>query len=165
MDQARSATELTARGVRRRWTHRLMVITVAVGCASCVPVDGEAPVADAEPVLRLVEAYDRAISRKDGEWISSLLAENYVYFQSTGGMRDRSSVLGMVTSPDYRVESRSREDITVRITGCTAVVESRWRGTGTFKGERFVDDQRCGLVFVTLHGAWRLVAEHCTQIR
>lgn len=53
----------------------------------------------------------------------------------------------------------------MRVTGATAVVSSRWQGDGAYSGGEFHDDQRCSLVLVKGGGAWRLVAEHCTQIR
>jgi hypothetical protein len=37
-------------------------------------------------------------------------------------------------------------EIVITVSGPVAVVSSRWQGRGTYRGKRFVDDQRCGQV-------------------
>jgi len=39
-----------------------------------------------------------------------------------------------------------RSGLAVTSSGPVAVVSTRWQGHGTYRGERFTDDQRCGLV-------------------
>ncbi|MFL5576332.1 MAG: hypothetical protein ACJ79S_10235 [Gemmatimonadaceae bacterium] len=48
---------------------------------------------------------------------------------------------------------------------CAAVVSSRWQGHVTYPGGRCNDDQRYSLVLVKVAPAWRVLAEHCTQIQ
>jgi len=48
-----------------------------------------------------------------------------------------------------------------------AVVSSRWVGQGTYRGEAFNDDQRCGQTWPltgTLGRKWQLLSEHCVRI-
>jgi hypothetical protein len=52
----------------------------------------------------------------------------------------------------------------VRITGPVAVVSSRWRGQGSFRGAKFSDDQRCGQVWLRGDPAWQVLSEHCVDI-
>jgi hypothetical protein len=52
----------------------------------------------------------------------------------------------------------------VTLSGPVAVVSNRWQVQGTYKGERFTDDQRCGQTWLQTAGAWQLVSEHCVQI-
>lgn len=52
----------------------------------------------------------------------------------------------------------------MRLTGPVAIVSSRWKGTGTYRGERFTDDQRCGQVWLCTGRTWQVLSEHCVQI-
>lgn len=117
------------------------------------------------PVLAAVEAYDRSIEEKATEELHRLMAENFVYFTSSGQVRSRDRFIGFLTSPEYRPEFRERSELQVYVSGETAVVASRWRGRGTYAGTPFDDDQRCSLVFTRLGGGWRVAVEHCTPIR
>lgn len=119
----------------------------------------------AERIRALVEAYDRAADRKDRGRLEELTGEAFVYFTSGGEVRGRRAFLDFLTSSRYRPEHRRRTGVRVRLTGSTAVVESRWRGRGTYAGRPFEDDQRCSLVFGRVDGRWRLASEHCTPRR
>ncbi|HEY8256661.1 MAG TPA: hypothetical protein VIG08_03320 [Gemmatimonadales bacterium] len=43
-------------------------------------------------------------------------------------------------------------------------MSSRWKGAGTYKGEAFTDDQRCGQVWMRAGSTWQVLSEHCVQI-
>jgi hypothetical protein len=57
-----------------------------------------------------------------------------------------------------------RSEIMPQFDGNTAVVSTRWRGRGWWKGDPFVDDQRCSMVWHRAFDGWRVMSEHCTQI-
>jgi hypothetical protein len=52
--------------------------------------------------------------------------------------------MAMLSDPDYRLEHANRSEIVVSPSGPVAVVSSRWQGQGTYRGQPFKDDQRCG---------------------
>jgi ketosteroid isomerase-like protein len=117
-----------------------------------------------DEVIQIVEAYDQAWNRKDATAVGHVLANNYVYFTSEGGVLPREEMLNFLRSPKYVLNSAERSELEVRRTNTTAVVSSRWKGNGIYDGKEFRDDQRCSLVLTQEGRHWKLLSEHCTQI-
>jgi hypothetical protein len=118
----------------------------------------------AAEVETLVRQYDSAWNHRDTITVSRLLAPAYQYFSSRGDVSSRTETMAFLSSPEYRLEQAERSEITVSLAEPVAVVSSRWRGHGTYRGEAFRDDQRCGQSWVRARGTWQLVSEHCVQI-
>ncbi len=118
-----------------------------------------------EEIRAVIRTYDAAWNRRDTATVAATLAEDYVYFGSDGRVVPRTETLAFLISPTYLLEAAERSELEVaHATPTTVVVSSRWRGHGTWQGQRFSDDQRCSLVLDHATGRWRLLAEHCTQI-
>jgi ketosteroid isomerase-like protein len=133
--------------------------------AAALLVSGCTEAAEPDAVERAIRAYDTAWNTRDSAAVAAALAPDYVYFSSTGGVTTRDSTLAFLTSPDYRLEAAARAELrVVHESSDAAVVSSRWRGRGTWRGETFVDDQRCSLVLRRSGGRWQILSEHCTQI-
>lgn len=116
-------------------------------------------------VEKALTNYDAAWNKKNVDAVSKILANDYVYFSSVGGLTDRKASLEFLVSPDYKLTFVERSEIKVLSqTDRVAVVSSRWKGRGTFGKEEINDDQRCGLVFVKENKKWKLLSEHCAQI-
>ena len=117
------------------------------------------------PIGRALADYDQAWNKKDATGVGRLLADDYVYFSSTGGLTTRKATLEFLTSPDYKLTSVERSEIKLLSqNNAVAVVSSRWKGRGMYGQEEINDDQRCGLVFVRENKVWKLLSEHCVQI-
>lgn len=117
------------------------------------------------PVRNALTEYDSAWNKKDVAAVSRILADDYVYFSSTGGLTTRKATLEFLASPDYKLTFVERTEITILSQdGDVAIVSSRWKGKGTYGKEEINDDQRCGLVFVRRAKLWKLLSEHCAQI-
>ena len=116
------------------------------------------------PVAALVAQYDSAWNRRDTGTVSRLLAPRYQYFNSQGGVSSRAETLGFLSSPDYVLRRAQRSEVSVSLSGPVAVVSSRWQGEGSYRGEAFKDDQRCGQTWLRSARAWLLLSEHCVQI-
>ena len=125
-------------------------------------VQGEPQVA--AQVATLVAQYDSAWNRRDTITVSRLLAPRYQYFTSRGGVSSRAETMGFLSAPDYVLERAERSELSVSLSGPVAVVSSRWQGEGSYRGEAFKDDQRCGQTWVRTDRAWQLLSEHCVQI-
>jgi Domain of unknown function (DUF4440) len=125
---------------------------------------GQAAARAADQIASLVARYDSSWNRKDTAGVSRLLAPRYQYFTSLGAVRARAPVLEFLGSPEYVLKRAQRSEVVVTQTGPVAVVSSRWRGHGTYKGKRFVDDQRCGQVWLETGRTWQILSEHCVQI-
>ena len=115
-------------------------------------------------VATLVARLDSAWNSKDTVATGRLLAPRYQYFTSLGAVRARAPILEFLGSPEYAVEHARRSEIAISVSGPVAVVSSRWQGRGTYRGKRFVDDQRCGQVWLEARPTWQVVSEHCVQI-
>ena len=125
-------------------------------------VQGEPQVA--AQVATLVAQYDSAWNRRDTTTVNRLLAPRYQYFTSRGGVSSRAETMGFLSAPDYVLERAERSELSVSLSGPVAVVSSRWQGEGSYRGETFKDDQRCGQTWVRTDRAWQLLSEHCVQI-
>ncbi len=55
-------------------------------------------------------------------------------------------------APDYVLQQAKRTEVAVSLTGPVAVVGSRCKGRGTYRGEAFEDDQRCGQTWLRMAG-------------
>jgi hypothetical protein len=115
-------------------------------------------------VSALVARYDSAWNQRDTSAAGRLLAPQYQYFTSRGGVSSRSETLAMLSAPDYRLEHAKRSEIAVSLSGPAAIVSSRWQGHGTYRGRPFKDDQRCGQTWLQNESGWQLLSEHCVQI-
>ncbi|MGH7579307.1 MAG: nuclear transport factor 2 family protein [Gemmatimonadales bacterium] len=142
-----------------------LVLTMVMGLLPLAPwpAAGQSRAA-ADEIAGLVARYDSSWTRRDTTAIARFLAPEYQYFTSRGGVWRREAVLRLVSNPSYLLEYARRSEVTVTRRASTAVVSSRWEGGGSYEGERFTDDQRCGLVWIETPGGWRLLSEHCTQI-
>jgi ketosteroid isomerase-like protein len=117
-----------------------------------------------EEISHLVERYDNSWNSKDKAGIERILAPDYVYFTSKGGVESRQDMLNMLLSPKYTLASAERSEMKVYRVSSTAVVSSRWKGHGTDNGQEFHDDQRCSIVLGLEKQGWQVLSEHCTQI-
>ena len=118
-----------------------------------------------------VARYDSAWDQRDTSAVSRLLAPRYQYFTSRGGVSSRAETMAMLSDPGYRLEHARRSEIAVSWSGPVVVVSSRWQGQGTYRGQPFKDDQRCGQTWLQtdskedfMRPTLQLLSEHCVQI-
>ena len=137
---------------------------LALTLSAIVPLhaQGESPLT--AQVEALVAQYDRAWNHRDTSAVGRLLAPRYRYFTSRGGVNSRAETMAFLSAPDYVLEQAKRSEVAVSVSGPVAVVSSRWQGHGTYRGEAFKDDQRCGQTWLRSARAWQLLSEHCVQI-
>jgi hypothetical protein len=110
----------------------------------------------------LNERWLRAWFEKDAAVIERLAADDYVYIGPTGIVLDRQAILRIIRSPGYRLDHGQRSDVIIRPLGAdAAIVRHRWRGTGSFDGKPFTDDQRGVAVWQRRDGIWQIVLEQC----
>lgn len=117
-----------------------------------------------ESVLQTLKKYDDAWNKKDAKTVGEIIAPEYVYFSSLGGLSNRQESLDFLVSPKYILTFVERSEIKTFRNGDTFVVSSRWKGKGNYNDEEINDDQRCGQVFVKIGKNWKMLSEHCIQI-
>ena len=116
---------------------------------------------EAESAIR---KFDGAWKNKSAKGVDSVLAARYLYFTQSGGVFDRANLINTAGSPEYKLDFEEREVISVAIQGNTAVVNTTWKGRGTYYGKPFNDYQRCSVTLVKESGTVRVLSEHCTPI-
>lgn len=144
----------------------LFIIT-SIAFIACKPTKKpiEAALLTEDEVRQFVTAYDSAWSSRDTTSMKEIMSEKYIYFSSTGSTIGRNRIISWFNPADkYKVDTAIRSEINVTIDGNTAIVGSRWVGSGTFDKQPFRDNQRCGLVLQKLNGRIKLISEHCVQI-
>ncbi|MBC7901630.1 MAG: nuclear transport factor 2 family protein [Saprospiraceae bacterium] len=147
--------------------NKLITLLILTFCMSCIggSLFAQEKGKTDEDILRVLKEYDNAWNKKDVDGVARIFATNYIYFDSLGGApRSGQPTLDFLKSPDYKLTFVERSEIKTFRTGDTIIVSSRWIGKGSWKGGNIDDDQRCGLVFAKENNAWKLIAEHCTQI-
>jgi len=144
---------------------RSVLMAATIFCSILnVPAQTSKQESPSASVLQVLKKYDDAWNKKDSATVDRILAPNYIYFNSEGGITTRKGTLDFLASPKYKLTFAERSEIETYASGDTVIVSSRWKGKGTYDKEVINDDQRCGLVFAKLAKVWKLVAEHCVQI-
>lgn len=135
------------------------------GCTTKSEKESNENIITEKEVKDFVNGYDNMWAKRDTTAMKEAMAENYIYFTSTGNTSTRDRIISWFTPADkYTVDTAMRSEITIAINGNAAIVSSRWIGAGSFDGERFRDDQRCSLTIQKEKGKLKLISEHCTQI-
>lgn len=119
----------------------------------------------AKEVQAVIKQFDKGWKNKDTALVNASLAKSYIYFTQSGGTFDRQNVLHTAGSAEYKLEECSREEISYRLEGNTAIVNSIWIGKGWYRGVPFADTQRCSITIIKTNGKVQILSEHCTIIK
>lgn len=118
-----------------------------------------------EEVYAVINRFDSAWKNKDKSHVDSVLSEHYLYFTQSGNTFNRQSLVETAGSDIYSLQTMQRDGITIQLEGNTAVVNTIWKGKGSYHGEEFNDKQRCSVTIVKHDGKVKILAEHCTPIK
>jgi len=136
-----------------------------IGCDNKQNVTNDEATLTEKEVRDFVNEYDNMWAKRDTTAMKVAMADSYIYFTSVGSTSDRKKIISWFTPAEkYKVDSAIRTEVSITIHGNTAIVSSRWIGSGSFDGEKFKDDQRCSLTIQKEAGKLKLISEHCTQI-
>ncbi|HXB42430.1 MAG TPA: DUF4440 domain-containing protein [Puia sp.] len=118
-----------------------------------------------EEVINVIRQFDDGWRTKNLQKVDSVLSPLYVYFTQTGGLFSRDSVVATAGEATYALQSMSRSEIEITLSGNTAIASTRWKGKGTYRGTPFDEDQRCSIVVVKIGNTVEILSEHCTPIK
>jgi hypothetical protein len=118
-----------------------------------------------QEVMNAIKKFDYGWEHKDLKTVDSVLSPAYVYFTQSGGTFSRDSVVATAGENTYTLQNMSRTEFVVTLYGNTAVVSTRWKGRGTYRGTPFDEDQRCSVVLVKKDNKVEILSEHCTPVR
>lgn len=116
-------------------------------------------------VEAVIHRFDEGWKTKNAALVDSVLSPKYIYFTQSGRTFDRAGVVQTAGSSVYQLQTMEREQYTIQLEGNTAVVNTVWRGKGSYHGEVFDDRQRCSVTIVKHNGIVKILSEHCTPIR
>ncbi len=131
----------------------------AISCKRTSP-----PLTKAE-VEELILKFDYGWEHKMLPAVDSTLGARYTYFTQSGGLFSRDSVVATAGESGYILINMSRAIVDINLYGNTAVVNTRWKGKGSYRNVPFDEDQRCSIVIVKEENKVQIVSEHCTPIK
>ena len=117
-----------------------------------------------EEVINVIRKFDNGWQHKNLASVDSVLSPSYIYFTQSGSTFSRDSVVATAGEDSYILHDMSRNEIEVTLDGNTAIVSTRWKGKGIYRGKYFDEDQRCSLTIVKKDGKVEILSEHCTPI-
>jgi Domain of unknown function (DUF4440) len=117
-----------------------------------------------EEAIAVIKHFDEGWEKKNLELVDSTLDPAYIYFTQSGGLFSRDSVVQTAGSPSYTLSSMERDAYSVQLSGDVAIVSTRWKGVGVYRGRPFNEDQRCSITVIKREGKVMILSEHCTPI-
>lgn len=124
-----------------------------------------------QEVLKLHKELDQAFFNKNIAAFEAVLADDYVYSNPYGEMKNRAQNLEEMrkefADTNYKVTAASMDDTKVKVMGNTALVTSNWFFTSVptnpANSEPHTDKGRYTGVYEKRGGKWMLVAEHFSE--
>ena len=138
----------------------ILLVVLTGSCKSKTP----SPLTEQE-VLKVIRRFDEGWKNKNAKEVDAVLSSRYLYFTQSGNTFDRANLLKTAESSVYQLQTMERENYTIQIEGNTAVVNTVWKGKGSYHGENFDDNQRCSITVVKINDEVKILAEHCTPIK
>lgn len=148
---------------------RMMIVTVliALSSAGCSEKDSTVPPdqTKAQEVIRVDERWAQAVIEGDTDFMTQLLADEYVNTAPSGEIKDKSEYLIDFTSGVRQVSSLTiSDDSQVQIYGDVAIVMHGGTAQGTYGGKNVGGSYRWTHVFVQRDGRWQCTSNHATRI-
>jgi ketosteroid isomerase-like protein len=120
---------------------------------------------DTHELIDVANAWDRAMVSNDAAAIGRYMSDDWTIIGSDGGILDKATFLGLVSSGTLTHDVMESDDVHVRVYGDSAVVTSRGVSGGTYLGRPFREVERVTCVFVRQSGQWRCVVTHLSRIQ
>ena len=119
---------------------------------------------DTHELIDVAHAWDQAMVSNDAAAIGRYLSDDWTIVGSDGGVIDKATFLGLVSSGALSHEVMESADFHIRVYGETAVVTLRGVSGGTYQGRAFREVERVTCVFVRQQGQWRCVHTHLSRL-
>ncbi len=118
-----------------------------------------------EEVIDAINKFDNGWENKNLKSVDSVLSPAYIYFTQSGSTFIRDSVVATAGENSYTLQDMSRSELAITLYDNIALVSSRWKGKGSYRGNPFDEDQRCSIVLVKKDNKIEILTEHCTPIK
>jgi uncharacterized protein (TIGR02246 family) len=102
---------------------------------------------------------------KDAAAVERMIAADYVYVAPNGAVMDREAILAIIKDPSYAIVTGAHTEVAlVQLGPDVTLVRHHWRGRGTLRGQVFVDDHQCVMVWFRAEGRWRVHYEQASPV-
>ncbi len=108
-------------------------------------------------LLQMNDEWVKALVRGDGETLGRIMAEDFLFAYPFEG-DDKEQFIGDVTSGDVRVEYLSRDNVSIRIWGDTAVLTGKDSARWFYKGHDYSGYYKVMNVYSHRNNTWQLVS-------
>jgi ketosteroid isomerase-like protein len=108
-------------------------------------------------VRQLNDEWVKAIVRADADTLDRILADDFIFTYPLEG-DDKSQFITDVTSGDLKVAHISREQLSVRVFGTSAVLTARDSVTWLYHGRKMAGHYKIMGVYTERQGRWQLCA-------
>ena len=120
-----------------------------------------------QQVLKMGQEYGKMIQRGDAAAIEKVLAEEFLYTNEKGEVKNKTEDLATYKDRKSKLESAETTDQKVRVIGNGAAIETgTFRVKGTDKdGKPFDETERYTTTWVWRGGRWQIAADHTSTIK
>jgi len=108
-------------------------------------------------LLQMNDEWVKALVRGDGETLGRIMAEDFLFAYPFEG-DDKEQFIGDVTSGDVRVEYLSRDNVSIRIWGDTAVLTGKDSARWFYKDHDYSGHYKVMNVYSHRNNTWQLVS-------
>ena len=119
---------------------------------------------DQQVLIELERGWNDAVYRQDADFVSSLLADEFIVTYDDGARGDKARELALIEQFNQQVVSAVQDDFTVRVYQDTAVVWFTLNLVGMRQGQRAELTLRYTDVWVQRDGRWQCVSSQSTRV-
>ncbi|HET6890333.1 MAG TPA: nuclear transport factor 2 family protein [Pyrinomonadaceae bacterium] len=116
-----------------------------------------------QELRQLNDEWVKALVRRDATMLDRIMADDFVFAYPLEG-DDKAQFLDDVLSGDMLVEHLSRENVSVRIWGQTAILTGRDSVKWLYKGREFSGHYKIIQVYIQRDNLWQLVTVQACPI-
>jgi len=116
-----------------------------------------------QELRQLNDEWVKALVRRDATTLDRIMADDFVFAYPLEG-DDKAQFLDDVLSGDMLVEHLSRENVSVRIWGQTAILTGRDSVKWIYKGREFSGHYKIIQVYIERNRLWQLVTVQACPI-
>lgn len=142
----------------------LALLAAAVIVPSMASASDRARSAEFTELVRISNAWDQAIVRKDEKAVADNMAEDFRQIDGYGNLETKKSFVAGIVDPKLSIDPYTVEDFEVRFYGDTALLSGRTHMTGKYDGKVFESNYRYIDIYVRRDGAWKIVSVQITRI-
>ncbi|MBI3476066.1 MAG: nuclear transport factor 2 family protein [Acidobacteria bacterium] len=132
--------------------------------ACAMVADAQAPVRDAKAeksmLIALENAWNQAQIHRDGEALSRLIADKFVYTDWDGTLLNKAQFITGSKDPSVDTTLVANNDVDVHFYPGFAIVTGAYHAKGTNRGKPFDHYGRFTDTWISSDGQWQCVASH-----